>query len=369
MQTCPSRRRFLNAATMAVVAPTLFARSALHAFARNTQGADTSDAEQRRKADAFFRSFYKAKDDLDAPAFAEHVADPNIYNDAVLSGHCGAPSTRMAFEERFAGIFQRFGGPGRFSTFVHATGDIRYGAMVEYVDVKGSLFEVDLDLLTVMEMKDGLVSKDIDYWDSWQLTQADITEGGTVTQTGVALPLAPVHPGGEPRQQQPCTPTVVPGDTPHASPEMIAFARSYQDAVASGRADDVADFFTDDAVLIHPLLHEGPPGYPGFLKANIVRGNSDITRFMVAGLDLLPDGVSASITNIVGGTNGGGFEWRALGPYASQGLTREGIRGATAIDLVEGKIARLSVRFDTMHVTAEQRQTVTSALSRVLRAS
>jgi ketosteroid isomerase-like protein len=373
MQRQINRRRFLSSAAMAAAAQTLLGTSPFQAFAGNalagaTQTASAADAEQRRMVNAFFRSFYKTKDNLDAPAFAAHVADPNIYNDAILSGHCGAPSTRKAFEERFAGIFARFSGPGKFSAFVHATGDVRYGAMVEYVDVKGSIFEVDLDLLTVMEMKGGLVSQDIDYWDSWQLTQADISEGGEVTTTDVALPLAPVHKGGTPRQAKPCTPAVIPGDTPHASPEMAAFARRYQDAVRSGRGDRVAGFFTDDAVLIHPLLHQGPPGYAGYLKANIVQGRADIAKFLAAGLALLPDGVDASITNIVGGTSGGGFEWRAGGPYSGQGLTREGIRGATAIDLADGNIERLSVRFDTMHLTAAQRQALTAALTSIRRA-
>ena len=364
------RRQFLGSAALGAAGAILPAASldALAAPLLPTEarqgGKAGADSGQRQQVEAFFKSFYQTKDALDAPAFAAHVADPNIYSDAVLSGHCGAPATRKEFQDRFAGIFKRFSGPGKFSTFVHATGDMRYGAMVEYVDVAGSIFEVDVDVLTVMEMKDGLVSRDTDYWDTWQLTKADIYDGGPVTKTGVALPLAPVHAGGKIRLQPTCTPREIPGDTPHASPEMLAFVRKFQAEMAAGNGDRVTGFFTDDAVFIHPMLHAGPPGYEGFARANAVKGRKAIAKALKAVLPLLPDGAHSSVVNVIGGSSGGGYEWKGGGIYAQQGLTREGIRGATALDLAGGRVQRMSVKFDTMHVTQEQRDAIHQALAK-----
>lgn len=367
-----SRRRFLSSAAVGAAGALLpgtplekMAGSLLSAAGQ--KGSAASDAVMRQQVEKFFKSFYDTKDALDAPAFAAHVADPNIYSDAVLSGHCGAPATRQQFQDRFAGTFKRFPGPGKFSTFVHATGDMRYGAVVEYVDVAGSIFEVDADVLTVMELTGGLVSRNTDYWDSWQLTAADVSEGGPVTKAGVALPLAPVHAGGKPRLAMACTPRTIPGDPVHASPEMLAFTEKLHAALSGGRGDAAAGLFADDAVLIHPLFHVGPPGYQGFVRANQVKGRRNIAKALKAVLPLIPEGPHASIVNVLGGPTGGGYEWKAGGMYAQQGLTREGIRGATAIDLTGNRITRMSVKFDTMHVTPEQRAAIQKALTGIPR--
>ena len=72
----------------------------------------------------------------------------------------------------------------------------------------------------------------------------------------------------------------LPGDVPHASKEMMEFGRSFHDALASGRADRALKFFADDALLVHPLLHNGPPGYPIFNRGIQVLGKDAIARVM-----------------------------------------------------------------------------------------
>ena len=54
----------------------------------------------------------------------------------------------------------------------------------------------------------------------------------------------------------------------------------------------------------------------------------------------------------VGSAAGGGFEWKAGGPYAATGLDRSGLAGSTALDLSGSKIRRMSVKFDTFQMPA-----------------
>ena len=95
-----------------------------------------------------------------------------------------------------------------------------------------------------------------------------------------------------------------------------------------------------------------------FNRGTQLRGKAAIERFLTAALPLLPDGASSTIVNVVGGRTGGGIEWKAGGRYARQGLARDGIRGVTALDLFDGRVQRMSVKFDTMQMTDEQRAAI-----------
>jgi hypothetical protein len=313
-----------------------------------------SDQERREEVEIFCRSMYDAKDGIDAPKFASHFADPHIYQDATGGGHCGALATPQALQERYAnGVFKRVGVPGKLCKFVHASGDMRYGAIAEVVNLPGSFYAAGLDLMGVLELKDGRVCRNTDYWDTRQLTQAIISEGATA-----------LHPNGMPRQRPSCMPNKLPADTPHASKEMLEFARDFNEALAAGRADRVLKFFTEDALFIHPVLHSGAPHYGMFNRGIQIRGKDAIGRLMKAVLPLLPDGASPTVMNVVGGPTGGGYEWKAGGIYARQGLTREGIRGATALDLFGARILRMSVKFDAMQMTQDQRDAIDARLGR-----
>src|SRR5205085_1834920 len=116
---------------------------------------------------------------------------------------------------------------------------------------------------------------------------------------------------------------------------------------------------TDDALFIHPSLHRGPAGYELFNRGTQLRGKAAIERFLKRGLPLLPDAAGSTLVNVVGGRTGGGIEWKAGGRYARQGLARDGIRGVTALDVVEGRVQRMSVKFDTMQMTEDQRAAIT----------
>jgi hypothetical protein len=81
-----------------------------------------------------------------------------------------------------------------------------------------------------------------------------------------------------------------------------------------------------------------------------------------AGLPLFPDAKGSTVLHVVGGKPGGGYEWKSGGIYAKQGLTRSGIRGATSITLWGDRITRMSVKFDTIQMTKDQREALKKRL-------
>jgi hypothetical protein len=304
-----------------------------------------TEQDEREEVESFARALYDAKDRLDAAKFASYFAAPHDYLDAV-SGLCEVKESPQAVADRYGnGMFKRIGVAGRLCRFTHASGDLRYGVVAECANLPGGVFAGGCDLMAVMELTDGRISKNRDYWDSRQLGAG----------------AAGVHPNGAPRESRGCSPNVLPGDTPHASPEMLDFARRFHDALATGRPNRLMQFFTEDALFIHPLLHRGQAGYELFNRGTQLRGAAAIKLFFSAARPLLPDAANSTIVNVVGGRTGGGIEWKAGGIYARQGLTRDGIRGVTAFDLFTGRVQRMSVKFDTMQMTDEQRAKVVRA--------
>jgi ketosteroid isomerase-like protein len=331
------RRLFLRAGVAAAVG---VVASSVETF--SFPRAPQADQNQREEVEAFVRGLYEAKDRLDARKFASYFSDPHDYLDSV-SGYCALLEPPKAVEDRYGnGMFKRIGVPGRLCRFLNATGDMRYGLVAECANLPGGVFNDGCDLMAVMELKDGRISRNTDHWDSRQLGAGAFA----------------VHPNGAPLQRDACRPSVIPGDPPHASREMLDFARDFHDALAAARPERVMKFFTEDALFIHPLLHRGPAGYDVFNRGTQRRGKASIERFLKGAQPLLPDAANSTIVNVVGGKAGGGIEWKAGGVYAHQGLTRDGIPGVTAFDLFGGLVQRMSVKFDTMQMTADQRAAI-----------
>jgi len=334
------RRWLLRAGATATVGLAAFPADA---FTWQAAAETQADQDLREAVEAFGRAYYDAKDRLDARAFAAYFADPHDYLDPI-NGFCALAEPPRAVEDRYGnGMFKRIGVPGRLCRFLHATGDLRYGIVAECANLPGGVFADGCDLMGLMEFTHGRIVRISDYWDSRQLG------AGT----------AAMHPNGEPRRSDGCAVTAAAGGT-HASPEMLDFARRFHDALAQGGAPAVMKFFTEDALLIHPLLNRGPGGYELFNRGTQLLGKAAIERFLSAAQALLPDAANSTVVTVVGGRTGGGVEWKAGGRYARQGLRRDGIRGATAFDLFDGRIARMSVKFDTMQMTEDQRAAITA---------
>lgn len=126
----------------------------------------------------------------------------------------------------------------------------------------------------------------------------------------------------------------------------------------------VLNMMTEDCVFIHPLVHRGPPGYRPFHADTTMIGKPSIGRFLRAALPFLPDGENSKVTRVIGSLIGGGYQSQSGGIYASQGLSRDGIFCATALDFApDGRVSRMSTSFDTFHITTAQRQTIEAALA------
>lgn len=333
------------------------------AFA-STSSQDQSSLPQEIKSQirheeawAFFRSVYDSLDLADAQGFVSHFLQSDLF-----SFQDAAAGFNFAGYQQFAGAFGGLIGglgsvlgPGRSSKLFHVTGDLRYGAVVEHVFPRNTFFSTNgLTIQTVIDMSGGFISRNLDYWDSRELGQADITGGASTS--GVAVPFGAVHPGGVPLSLPPPAPPTgvalasgVDGRA-SASPAMVGFVREFTDALSHGSVGDVLGFFTEDALYVNPVIHQGPAFYGNFDQTIQIRGRRLLRSFLDAVLSLLPDGPASTLVHVVGSAAGGGFEWKAGGPYAATGLDRSGLAGSTALDLAGGRICRMSVKFDTFQM-------------------
>lgn len=342
-----------------------------NAFPAGRRSADEqiADQMQREKTWAFFRSFYGDKDSGDVAGFLSHFlkSGQDVYQDAVLNisfqGYDGIAEVFPGFINTVSAKL----GTGRFSKVFHVTGDMRYGAVAEYVDLKNTFYSTNgITIQTVFDLDGGLIVRDTDYWDSGELGISDIV-GPPITD-GVALPFGAVHPNGMlrsgPSPAPPGSIELATGATgrPSASAEMIEVASQLHDALRSGSPRDVADLFTEDACYVNPLIHQGAVLYGNYDQTIQIRGRSLIARLFGATLDSLPDCRSSQLIHVVGGPAGGGFEWKAGGVYANTGIDRTGLVGCTAIDLFDKRIQRMSVKFDTLQMGSEQYNSIKAAL-------
>ncbi len=320
---------------------------------------DIRSQMRHEEAWAFFRSVYDSLDLADVQGFLSHwlQSDLLVFQDATIGTNLQG---YQQFAGGFAGLLGAFGGvlgPGRSSKIFRVAGDLRYGAVVEHVFPRNTFFSSNgITIQSVIDMSGGLISRNVDHWDSRELGQADITGGGSTG--GVAVPFGAVHPGGIPLSAPPPAP---PGDIAlasgvdgraSASPAMIGFVQEFTDALRQGSVGDVLGFFTEDALYVNPVIHQGPPFYGNFDQTIQVRGLRLLRLLFGAVLDLLPDARGAAPVHVVGSLAGGGFEWKAGGPYAQTGLDRSGLVGSTALELSGRRIRRMSVKFDTFQMPA-----------------
>jgi len=367
--TEPQRRKFLRNATLGAVGATL--ATALPASRASAEELDcrvpAALLADRQAFEIFCRNFFNAFDTLQVDATLAFYADNGVQEDQTLgdlSGVVGgvpqpvcglAPKSSIAIA--FNKLFEKFRaspGPGNVSKFIHATGSMKFGGGVDFRSMPGTFRTSGYDLLGYLDIRDGKVFRRTDVWDTAEVSAADIDA---------------IHTGNVPKLS--CLAGPEPGDIANASLGMLNFTRALHEALSSGEVGRVLQFFDDSATLIHPLLRTDASAtldadsgsYGPFNRGIQIQGRSAIARFFKAVLPLLPDGRSSSLVHVVGAETGGAFEWRGGGIYAQQGIARNGIGGATAVDLFAGRITRMSVKFDTLQMGAEQRAAVKHALA------
>ena len=333
------RRNFLSASAMALPTSILLAgrydASAIASPLFGEAQQELVEAQvQREKVWAFIRSYYHAKGTGDVAGFLSHFYNSAkiVYQDATLGATMtGYPTIASAFQGFITNV-NAILGDGRFSKPFHVTGDLRYGAIAEYVDLPNTFYGTNgITIQTVFDFDGGRIARDTDYWDSRELGLTDFV--GPAVTSGVAAPLGAVHAGGVPRTAAPPVPpgivSLATGVTgkPSASPELVELVNEFHNALSHGSAAEISGFFTDDATYVTPLLHQGPPLYPNFDQTLQVNGRGLIARLLLATLEWLPDCRNSKLIHIVGGPAGGGFEWQAGGIYGRTGLDRTGLHG------------------------------------------
>lgn len=133
---------------------------------------------QRERTWAFFRSFYDDKDSGNVGGFLSHFSQSSqdVYQDAVLNlDFQGYDEIARMFPGFINAVSAKLG-MGRFSKIFHVTGDMRYGAVAEYVDLKNTFYATNgITVQTVFDLDGGLIARDTDHWDSGELGASDIS--------------------------------------------------------------------------------------------------------------------------------------------------------------------------------------------------
>ena len=285
------------------------------------------------KAWAFFRSVYDSLDIADVQGFVSHFlqSDLFVFQDATVGFNFAG---YQQFADAFAGLIGGLGsvlGPGRISKLFHVTGDLRYGAVVEHVFPQNTFFSTNgITIQSVLDVSNGVISRNLDYWDSRELGQADITGGGTTN--GVAAPFGAVHPGGIPLSvPSPAPPSNVAlalsvDGRASASPAMVNFVKELTDSLSQGSVGDVLSFFTEDALYVNPVVHQGPAFYGNFDQTIQIRGRRLLRSFFEAVLNLLPDGPGSKLVHVVGSAAGGKREDPTQQPASIEAVSLEAPR-------------------------------------------
>jgi hypothetical protein len=260
--------------------------------------ADTSHAT--KKAAGLFRGFFTAKSGHDADALMTYFArDPVLYVDASSGNQW--PTWQSLWD-----VFHRFLPPApadALSYPLRIIGD-EHSAVVEFEDTP-SLFGRELRILGSVTFDDeGKIVRWVDYWD------------------------------GRSSQRQTSIQTTYPTDfhdqVANASPEITRVADALQQAFAAGDAAGAASLFSFDAVYEDMAAH-----------LRLV-GRLQIQRYLERGLSEVPYGSGATVAHVVGGDEGGGYEWHAAPSTAPMR------RGNTALELdTNGKISRLTTVYDS----------------------
>lgn len=273
--------------------------------------ADTNHATE--KAAAFFQSFFTAKSQHNIDATMEHFSEENLtYIDATL----GWP-----FDSHGAlkGIFDQYMPQWPDTGLSYATriiGD-ENSALVAFTDTP-ELFGSEIRILAAIDMKDGKVIRWVDYWDGRHF--------------GAELAAQMRTPADDfPTDLKEAT---VEGN---ASAKITEVANRLQDAITNNDAKAAAELFSYDAV------------YEDMTLRTQVLGRIAIENYLRRALAEVPYGVGSTISHVVGGDMGGGYEWKSSPAYSATVK-----HGVTALEVdQDGKISRLTTVWDGATISDE----------------
>jgi hypothetical protein len=172
------------------------------------------------------------------------------------------------------------------------------------------LFGGELRILAAVDFAEGKIVRWVDYWDSSSFDDALYAQFRT---PGDRFPT-------DLKDGQVAT---------QAAPALVAAATAVQGALGAGDATAAGDLMHTD-VLLEDMS----------LRTQVI-GRIEATAYLGRILDDVPYGRSSWLRHVVGGSNGGGFEWTA-GPGA------DSLAGITALELdAENLITRITSVYDS----------------------
>ena len=269
--------------------------------------------------DTTFERFFATKTACDVEGtMAFFAPDLATYTDATLGWDLdGYDTLKRVFEQ----YMPNWSPPARsYTTGVLAN---ETSALVRMTDTP-ELFGGELRILAAVDFADGKIVRWVDYWDSSSFDDAlyarlrtpvdsfptDLNDGQVATQ---------------------------------AAPELVSAARAIQGAFAAGDATAERDLLHTDVVL------------EDMSPRTQVTGRIEATAYLGRVLEDVPYGRSSRLRHIVGGSNGGGFEWTA-GPSA------DALVGITALELdTEGLITRVTSVYDSRQLKSDRKAALIGA--------
>jgi ketosteroid isomerase-like protein len=277
---------------------------------------DTASASQLH---AFFGEFFAAKAAHDVDGTMAYISPDMItYTDATLGM---ALDSYAAVKAGFAQFMPAWAPPARSYATKILAGD--QSALVHMVDTP-EMFGGELRILSAVDFADGKIVRWIDYWD------ASAYDDGLYRQM-----LAPADRFPRDMQESKVA-TTAPAELTRAATALHkAFTAPDASAAAAGMHPDVV--LTDMA-----------------LRTQVI-GRIETVRYLERVLGRVPYGQGSTLRHVVGGADGGGFEWTA-GPDADQ------LVGITALELGEdGLISSITSVYDSRQIDPASKRALLAA--------
>jgi len=293
-------RRGLLAGGAAAVALTTLSNPAV-ADSVPDSGPDGSHAtpELRRLVTSTFRDKTSRNVDRFLAHFSRHLM---TYTDGTLGSQF---RTWQTLYDLFAQFMPGWPATGR-SYPTRIIGDARSG-IVLFTD-SPELFGSELRIIAPIDFRDGKIVREVDYWDGRHFGAAATGKLRT------------------PKDQFPTN--FGEGTVGEQSPPVLRqITSALATAFAAGDAAGAAELFTVDAAFEDLTLHTTVVGQPA------------IRAFLSQSLDLLPYGPGTSIRHVVGGVQGGGYEWTRKGATVDHGIV------AVELDR-QARVSRLTTVWD-----------------------
>lgn len=269
--------------------------------------------------DTAFATFFETKTAGDVEGtMAFFSPDLVSYIDATLGWDFdGYDALKGAFEQHMP----NWSPPARsYATGVLAN---EASALVHMTDTP-ELFGGELRILAAIDFAEGKIVRWVDYWDSSSFDDALYAQFRTPADS---FPT-------DLKDGQVST---------QAAPELVAVATALQGAFEAGDATAAGDLMHTD-VLFEDMS----------LRTQVI-GRIEATAYLGRILDDVPYGRSSRLRHVVGGGEGGGFEWTA-GPRANS------LTGITAVELdAEGLITRLTSVYDSRQLEPDRKAALIDA--------